>query len=130
MVICYHLTTGEHLESIKKNGLIPKIGKYSEICNEDIPRIYLFPDLQYAESALDNWNWFDDEDEVFLLELQVPAEMLEDGEAPFEMYAYETISPSCIKNIYDEYDMTDLFQGDTIGTTRKICQGKESEREL
>ena len=124
-VLCYHLTKAENLKSIREQGLIPEIGKHSGACNEEVPRVYLFPKSEDVQYALENWNWFEEEDEILLLKLRVPKEMLAEGETDFELYAYLTIPSSCIEAVYDEYEMTDIFDGKLIGTTKELFMAKQ-----
>lgn len=51
----YHVTPLKNLESIKKHGLLCKIGLRSQKIGEPVSAIYLFPDLGYANDAIANW---------------------------------------------------------------------------
>lgn len=69
----YHVTPLKNLESIKKHGLVCKIGPRSQKIGEPISAIYLFPNLDYANDAVANWlgDEFDDDEELIILPVNV-----------------------------------------------------------
>ena len=75
----YHVTLLENLESIKKHGLIAKIGPRSKKIGEPVSAIYLFPDLDYANDAVVNWlgDEFDDDEDLIILPVNVTEDDVE-----------------------------------------------------
>lgn len=51
----YHVTPIENLPSIKRYGLIPKIGKRSQKLGEPVEAVYLFLNKDEVNDALANW---------------------------------------------------------------------------
>lgn len=69
----YHVTPLKNLKSIKKHGLLCKIGPRSQKIGEPVSAIYLFPDLSYANDAVANWlgDEFDDDEDLIILPINV-----------------------------------------------------------
>lgn len=69
----YHVTPLKNLESIKKHGLLCKIGPRSQKIGEPVSAIYLFPNLDYANDAVANWlgDEFDDDEDLIILTINV-----------------------------------------------------------
>jgi hypothetical protein len=51
----YHVTTKKYYQKIKKQGLIPRIGKLSKEYGEKEKRIYFFITKEEVDNALLNW---------------------------------------------------------------------------
>lgn len=94
----YHLTLLKNLDNIKKNGLIPQIGKNSSNFGEEVPAIYFFKDVVSLEDALTNWlgDCFEEEDELIILELNISEDLPEEDEGIFEVKILSKISPDKI----------------------------------
>ena len=75
----YHVTPLKNLESIKKHGLLCKIGLRSQKIGEPVSAIYLFPDLGYANDAIANWlgDEFDDDEDLIILPVNVTEDDVE-----------------------------------------------------
>lgn len=99
MRTCYHVTTKDALLSIMEQGLIPQCGERSSDIGEPVPRIYLFPTVNDMETALMSWfgELFDDDTELVILEVTVPADLLVEGEVEYECYCYQNIPAECIR---------------------------------
>ena len=52
VMITYHVTPSSNLESIMREGLVPKIGDRSYKVDEQHPAVYLFPNMEEVENAL------------------------------------------------------------------------------
>jgi len=103
----YHVTRQANLQSIKVEGLTPRIGPLSTLIDEQYKRIYLFDSMESVENAL--LNWFGEaveevfgEDEPFAL-LAIPARYVvepqptfEEDETSFEWYTEHRVKPSHI----------------------------------
>ncbi len=53
--VFYHTTEVKNRKSIEEKGLIPQIGRFSKICNEQINAIWMFNDENGLDNALCNW---------------------------------------------------------------------------
>lgn len=75
----YHVTPLKNLESIKKHGLLVKIGPRSKKIGEPVRAIYLFPELGYANDAVANWlgDEFDDDEDLIILPINVTEDDVE-----------------------------------------------------
>lgn len=75
----YHVTPLKNLASIRKSGLVCKIGPRSKKIGEPISAIYLFPELRYANEAVGSWlgEEFDDDEELILLPVNVTEDDVE-----------------------------------------------------
>lgn len=75
----YHVTPLKNLESIKKHGLLAKIGPCSKKISEPVSAIYLFPELGYANDAVANWlgDEFDDDEDLIILPINVTEDDVE-----------------------------------------------------
>ena len=105
LAIVYHVTSERNLSSILKDGLIPQIGERAKEAEETMPAVYLFPDKDSYDTALAGWLgefYEDDTISLVILELHVPAEMIQEQPWEYECMAYECIPPEYISNIYDE----------------------------
>ena len=71
----YHVTPSSNVDSIRKNGLQPRIGERSLAAGEKSPAVFLFANKDDLEQALLSWlgEIFEDEDLV-ILEIQLPLE--------------------------------------------------------
>jgi len=101
----YHVTKTENLKKIFKEGLIPKIGELSQIANERIERIYLFPNEFDMCIALMSWfgECFEEDEELSSLKIELPNDFpIEEGEVEYEAYSYEIIPPQYIKFYREE----------------------------
>ncbi len=105
----YHVTLSKNIKSIMQHGLIPQIGQLSKLCNEEIPRIYLFPTQDAMEVALSSWlgenidNEFDSKVSYCSLIIQLPDNFpIEDGDVEYECYCFNIIPPGFIKYLKEE----------------------------
>ena len=65
IMILYHVTDVENLDSIAEEGLVPMIGRLSEKLGESVPRTYFFVSRDDTITGLMNWlgEEFDEIDE-------------------------------------------------------------------
>lgn len=105
----YHVTLKKNLESILNNGLLPKIGELSRLCDEKEKRIYLFPSLNDMETALGNWlgielnDLYGESTECCSLKITLPNDFpIAEGETEYECYSYVPIDKKYIKYLKDE----------------------------
>jgi hypothetical protein len=101
----YHVTPSSNVQSILKNGLLPKTGDNSSTYGEKEDKIYLFPTEEDASDALSNWlgdQYEDDDIEFSLLQVNVSGLPLE-SEVEYEYYTRSAISPDKIKVLKTNY---------------------------
>lgn len=103
----YHITTKKAYNKIKKEGLIPKIGKLSKEYGEKEKRIYFFLSKEEAENALSNWlgeaieEHYGDDVECVMLKVdlssfKIPLEIDDNGVPFFEQSIDVPIEPQFI----------------------------------
>ena len=107
----YHVTKASNLESIMNNGLKPRIGELSKLCDECVERIYLFKSEDDMENALMNWlgeninNLYGESAEFIALKIEIPLEkcnyLIDDNESEYEAFCYDTIKPEYISYYKD-----------------------------
>lgn len=110
MQVFYHVTKLENYNNIMEKGLIPQIGELSIDCDEDVPRVYLFPTLDDMENALGNWlgEWYEEnygEDiELCSLKISLPDTfpISYNDEVPYECYSYDVIESKYIEFLKEE----------------------------
>lgn len=102
----YHVTPSSNVDSIRKNGLQPRIGERSLSAGEKTPAVFLFANQDDLEQALLNWlgEIFEDEDLV-ILEIQLPLEYKQSlAQSEYEITCSVAIPPQYIrlygKNIF------------------------------
>ena len=101
----YHVTKTENLEKIIKEGLVPKIGELSKIANEEIERIYLFPNEDDMNTALSSWfgECFEEDEELSSLNIDLPDDFpIFEGEVEYEAYSYDIIPSKYISFFREE----------------------------
>lgn len=99
--LVYHVTPTRNLPSIRKLGLIPRIGPNSRQLGETQPLIYLFPTRVDVNDALMNWlgDQYDDDEPLSLLTLNVPSSLLSKSTVDYELISTHIINPKYIINI-------------------------------
>jgi hypothetical protein len=106
--MAFHVTLESNLKSIKKHGLVPKIGERSQKLGESCPAVYLFINIEECHNALSNWlgeEYDDIEEDLVILEVEIDEccfEIDTEGDVFFEIAVGEVINPSRILNIYQE----------------------------
>ena len=114
----WHVTSMKNVKAIRKCGLLPQIGKNSEICSESIPRVYMFVSREEMENALSHWLWllFDYDEEIAILRITITDEL-----KPFcsasegfecEVACTERIPPEYIEFFDEEYNALALDEGE------------------
>lgn len=105
----YHVTLKENYEKIKNEGLVPSIGTLSQLAEENVARVYLFPSLEDMENALLNWlgeqinDEYGEDVECCSLKIDLPDTFpISFGEIEYEVYSYDTIPPQYISYLKDE----------------------------
>ncbi|MFQ1027571.1 hypothetical protein JDW21_18775 [Bacillus subtilis] len=98
------MTTDESLDSILKNGLKPLIGERS-IKIENIPAIYLFPNIDYLTDAL--YGWLGDEFEDYngnlhTLKINLPESFQVENTCEYEVCSYNPIPSKYISYLRKE----------------------------
>lgn len=102
----YHVATERGIEDIKKNGLIPRTGERSTDFGEERDAIYLFGSYTDVENALMNWlgdELYPENEYVYVLKIELPADEYEIDREAFEYRVYEPIPPKYITNIEKVY---------------------------
>lgn len=71
--VAWHATPIENLDTILREGLMPRIGPRSRDLGEAEPAVYLFPDLAAVDAAVGSWmeNAFDPEAALALLRVDL-----------------------------------------------------------
>lgn len=96
----YHVTLAENLPLIMEKGLVPSVGERSKKMSER-EAVFLFASRGDAEDAVMNWlgdEFDDDDDDLALLEVTLPAEIAiyrEHG-IDWEVYVKDRIPPQCL----------------------------------
>lgn len=101
-----HITPASNLRSIAANGLIPAIGPLSKLAGEATPRVYLFPSINEAATALDNWLgelFSDDAQRIAALLVDVTGITLDEG-VRYEIATQYRIAPSRIEIVTQDID--------------------------
>ncbi len=80
--VFYHVTLAENVESIRAQGLLPRIGERSEEIGETAERVYLFDARESAYDALYGWLGDAWEEEELVL-LSVPATAVQEPQPSF-----------------------------------------------
>jgi len=70
-----HVTDGNSVETILKEGLVPKVGPRTQKCADRLA-VYLFKNRDFAFDAVCGWlgDCFPDDTELFCLEVELPAD--------------------------------------------------------
>jgi len=99
MMILFHVTPMEKVDSILTNGLIPQIGERSKKISEE-KGIFLFPSEEDMEQAMLSWlaDEFDEDEELASLKIMLPDDF--PLESPVE---YERVSRVTIESKYIEF---------------------------
>ena len=88
----YHATTTERLASIKKEGLVPKIGKYAAAMGETEESVWLFNGLDEAEEMMPIWLEPVYGPELVLLEVTLPDDFpITETGSDYEVTTHEQI---------------------------------------
>lgn len=105
----YHVTLLSNLESILKDGLLPKVGERSMQARESKPAVYLFPSIEDMEDALMNWlgdlfiDFYGENTPLAVLEVNLPLGFpIKKGEVEYESISEVTIPPIYISFIREE----------------------------
>lgn len=105
----YHITHPDNLLSIYRDGLVPQVGALSSKLGEQLPRIYLFRDIESMDTALSCWlgdEWEDlygEDSPCCSLEIDLPDDFpIFDEGVGYELVSYDTIPPQYIKFFCDE----------------------------
>ena len=102
MITVYHITLFSNWPSIKQCGLIPQIGPNSQALGETKPAIYLFPDLESSNNALDNWfgDLYDDDQDLIRLTINCPNSLVHKSDVEYEIVSYQTIPAKYISQLH------------------------------
>lgn len=105
----YHVTLKDNLESIMNYGLVPMLGKLSQMCDEHLHRIYLFNNMNDMEIALQSWlgeainEEFGENVMCCSLEIVLPDDFpISEGDVEYESYSYITIPSQYIRYLKKE----------------------------
>lgn len=101
MITVYRITLSSNWTSIKQYGLIPQIGRNSQALGETKPAIYLFPNLESSNNALDNWfgDLYDDDQDLIRLTINCPNSLVHKSDVEYEIVSYQTIPAKYITKI-------------------------------
>jgi hypothetical protein len=95
-MLFYHVTPMRNLPRIRREGLLPKIGRRSRDLGEPAAAIYLFASVDDAENAISNWlGEYFETTRLALLAVDLPAG-IPVTEVAFERQVFAPIPPSAI----------------------------------
>lgn len=103
----YHVTTGENIETILRDGLIPKIGERSVMLGETVASVYFFNTYADLIDGLGNWfgELMEDVRTVHILEVNLEGiARYHDPGIDFELRTDRPVSASRIKYMHSETD--------------------------
>lgn len=104
-MLLYHVTNHKNIKSIKKHGLIPKLGPNAKSCGEPQPAIWCFPNKQLMTDALDGW--FEDlcnnENGMDCIVIDVPSKYVSKSTVDYEKIIKQPINPKYIKKIFNAW---------------------------
>lgn len=105
----FHITPTKNLPQIFQTGLVPAKGPRSIKMNEQHNAVYLFPTLDDAENAWMNWlgEELEDDGEVALLEVKLPANALFIDSAGYELAVSSVIEASLVQVLSEDLDNFD-----------------------
>ena len=110
----YHVTPARNLRGILRDGLLPRLGPRSRQCREPRKAIYVFPDLDAVEAALESWmiQAFGEEARLALLEVRMPPDLDIHSDAAFERHVHGPIPPDGLRvlsrDVFEEIDLQHL----------------------
>ena len=118
----FHVTLFENLQSIRDNGLIPRIGYFSRLAEETTASVYLFSNFDNMQNALYNWlgEQFDnycveigissDKLELLICVVDLPVNMPIEGDEDFyEVCVSAIIPPEHISFYSEDYEKIDGY---------------------
>ena len=110
----YHVTLKENLTSILENGIIAQTGERSKELDDF--GVYLFANKKAMDDA--NWFWelFDDDDELVILEIELPENWKLHSDIEYEVCSNDNIPNEFIVRVLDESMQEVSFSGNF-----KIC---------
>jgi len=91
--VAYHITLTRNVKRVLRDGLVPRIGPRSRATKEARPAIYLFPTVEDAETAYEQWlgDQFDEDTRLALLKVEIPSTIEIFSDVSYERHIYETI---------------------------------------
>lgn len=107
-MIAYHVTLTANVDSILKQGLVPKVGERSGLLGEPHPAIYLFHSLEDLDTALGQWLGDELEDEDIRI-LFVNLENINHNIEAYEVQVFSPISPDRIIKVITEDELVELL---------------------
>ena len=101
----FHVTLMRNVPHIRRDGLFPRLGKNSRTAGEPTPAVFCFKNKEDVDNALSNWlgEALEEEGPLAILTLNIDALNFETEDDSFEVRVFETIWPSRIKGIEDEF---------------------------
>lgn len=99
----YHLTIKSNLESISKNGLIPKSGQRSKRINDNRKAVFLFPKLGSVISLVTQLYDDNELEDLAILEINIKDKVYSDYKAIGYVYSKTPILPQNINLIESIY---------------------------
>lgn len=102
-MLLYHVTSHQNVDSIQKQGLIPRLGTNAKACGEPKPAIWCFSNTQLMNDALGGWfeNLCDDDNGMDCVVIDVPNHYVENSTVEYEKIITRLISPEHIIKIYN-----------------------------
>lgn len=102
-MIVYHVTPAANIPSIMEHGLIPQVGARSILMDES-PALFFFDSKEALENALSNWlgDAFEDDEELTILQVDVPEEWLSSTPADYELVCTTAIPSRMIDKVMQE----------------------------
>lgn len=102
-MLLYHVTSHKNIDSIKKRGLIPRLGTNAKACGETKHVIWCFPSKQLMNDALGGWfeDLCDDDNGMDCIVIDVPNHYVENSTVEYEKIITQLVSPKHIIKIYN-----------------------------
>ena len=102
-MLLYHVTNHKNLKSIKKQGLLPRLGPNAKACGETKPAIWCFPNKQSMADALGSWfeGLCDNKNGMDCIVINIPSKYVSKSTIDYERIIKQPISPKYIKKIFN-----------------------------
>lgn len=102
-MLLYHVTSHKNIKSIKKQGLLPRLGPNAKSCGETQPAIWCFPNKQSMYDALGGWfeDLCDDKNGMDCIVIDVPNDYIKHSTVDYEKIITQHINPKYIKKIFN-----------------------------
>lgn len=102
-MLLYHVTSHKNIKSIKKQGLLPRLGPNAKTYGETQPAIWCFLNKQSMNDALGGWfeDLCDDEHDMNCIVIDVPNHYVKNSTVKYEKTITQSVNPKYIKKIFN-----------------------------